>query len=60
MQDHLRAVPDTERPADGMYEGYFALPHARLLIARQAGFANWTLFAQALAPDEADSDLTAE
>jgi hypothetical protein len=48
VQGLLRSVPDSELPADGMYEGYFALPHARLLIARQAGFANWASFAQAL------------
>ena len=33
-----------ERP-----EGYFALPHARLLIARQAGFENWAALAKAFA-----------
>lgn len=48
VQERLRAVLGPERPADGMYEGYFALPHARLLIAREAGFENWAELAKSL------------
>ena len=33
----LDAIPDDEKP-----DGYFALPHARRLVARQAGFASWS------------------
>jgi hypothetical protein len=41
-------VPDSEKIKDGMYEGYFAIPHARLLIARHEGFDNWEAFAKSL------------
>jgi ankyrin repeat protein len=41
VQGRMRSMPESEKIADGMYEGYFALPHAQLLIARQEGFANW-------------------
>jgi len=54
VQSQLRGLPDSERPADGMYEGYFALPHARLIIARQAGFENWAAFAKSLEPSYND------
>jgi ankyrin repeat protein len=37
-----------ERP-----EGYFALPHARLLIAKQEGFDDWAALEAALGTDEA-------
>ena len=35
-------------------EGYFALPHARMLIARQSGFDSWAALVSALRTDEAD------
>jgi len=50
VQRRLRAMPESEKIHDGMYEGYFALPHAQLLIARQEGFANWEAFAKSLGP----------
>jgi ankyrin repeat protein len=36
VRQRLESIPAEEKP-----DGYFALPHARLLIARQAGFASW-------------------
>ncbi len=36
VKRRLDEVPESER-----LEGYFALPHARLLVAREAGFRNW-------------------
>ncbi len=36
VRQRLGGIPADEKP-----DGYFALPHARLLIARQAGFASW-------------------
>jgi hypothetical protein len=36
VRQRLDAIPPAEKP-----DGYFALPHARLLIARQEGFASW-------------------
>jgi ankyrin repeat protein len=36
VRQRLEAIPSGEKP-----DGYFALPHARLLIARQEGFASW-------------------
>jgi hypothetical protein len=47
VQQRLRTMPASEKPSGNMYEGYFALPHARFLIARQAGFQNWTALAKA-------------
>ena len=41
VQERLKSVRKEELPMSYMYEGYFALPHAQLLVARQAGFANW-------------------
>jgi ankyrin repeat protein len=38
----LAALGEAERP-----DGYFALPHARLLVARQAGYENWEALAKA-------------
>ena len=48
VQGRMRSMPESEKIADGMYEGYFALPHAQLLIARQEGSANWAELVQAL------------
>ena len=43
VRERLDAL-GSERP-----DGYFALPHARLLIARQAGFENWAALTKAFA-----------
>jgi hypothetical protein len=37
VRERLEGIPEDEKP-----DGYFALPHARFLIAREAGFTNWT------------------
>jgi ankyrin repeat protein len=37
-----------EQMGEARPEGYFALPHARLLIARQSGFDNWAALEEAL------------
>jgi len=42
VRERLDAL-GSERP-----DGYFALPHARLLIARQAGFENWAALTKSL------------
>ena len=39
----------TEIPASEVPDGYFALPHARLVIAREATFANWNELVERLA-----------
>ncbi len=36
VRQRLGAIPESEKP-----DGYFALPHAKLLVARQAGFQSW-------------------
>jgi hypothetical protein len=43
VRQRIEAVPKTERPP-----GYFALPHAMLLIAREAGFDNWAALTDSL------------
>jgi len=43
VRRRLDAVPQSQRPP-----GYFALAHARLLIAREAGFENWTALTRQL------------
>lgn len=43
VRQRLGSVPDSERPA-----GHFALPHARLLLAREAGYKDWPTFAKHL------------
>jgi ankyrin repeat protein len=43
VRQRLGAAPERDRP-----DGYFALPHARLLVAREAGFDNWTDLVRAL------------
>jgi hypothetical protein len=51
VQKRLRSIPKAELPMNEMYEGYFALPHAKLLVARSAGFNDWNeLQSQAGAP----------
>ena len=42
VRARLAALGEGERP-----DGYFALPHARLLIARQAGNENWDALTKA-------------
>jgi hypothetical protein len=41
VRHELDAIPESDRP-----DGSFALPHARLLIARRAGFVNWQSLAE--------------
>jgi ankyrin repeat protein len=48
VRRRLDAIPKSQRPP-----GYFALPHARLLTAREAGFENWTALTEALRLKEA-------
>jgi hypothetical protein len=43
VRQRLDMIPESERPP-----GYFALPHAKLLIAREAGFDSWEAWAGAL------------
>ena len=43
VRQRLAVVPDSERP-----DGSFALPHARLLVAREAGFENWAALEKTL------------
>jgi hypothetical protein len=45
VRQRLDALGD-ERP-----DGYFAIPHARLLVARGAGFQSWAELVQLIAPD---------
>jgi ankyrin repeat protein len=42
----LAQVPEGERP-----EGYFAIPHARLLVAKRSGFRDWNALERSLAGD---------
>jgi ankyrin repeat protein len=49
----LRALSETERTAAGIGEGKFALPHARMLLARDAGFDSWAEFAKSLGSEAA-------
>jgi hypothetical protein len=42
VQQRLRMIPRSELPMSEMYEGYFALPHAQLLVAKQEGSSDWT------------------
>jgi hypothetical protein len=42
VRARLAALGEAERP-----DGYFALPHARLFIARQAGYENWEALTKA-------------
>jgi ankyrin repeat protein len=41
VRERLDTMPQDDRP-----EGYFALPHAKLLVALQAGFSNWDALVQ--------------
>ena len=41
VRRELGAIPESEKPP-----GSFALPHARLLVARRAGFVNWQALAE--------------
>ena len=44
VRERLDKVPESKRP-----DGYFALPHAQLLAAQEAGFDNWAALEMALA-----------
>jgi ankyrin repeat protein len=48
VRRRMDELPKSERPP-----GYFALPHARLLTAREAGFENWAALEEALRMREA-------
>jgi ankyrin repeat protein len=41
VKDLLAAIPEPELPVTPPVDPYFALPQARLLVARQAGFKSW-------------------
>jgi hypothetical protein len=43
VRRRMEELPKSERPP-----GYFALPHARLLVAREAGYDNWTSLVEGL------------
>jgi hypothetical protein len=47
VKDRLAAIPRHELPNPSMYAGYFALPEARLLVARRAGFDDWEALVKA-------------
>jgi ankyrin repeat protein len=47
VRRRLRELSDAERPA-----GPFALPHARLVLARDAGYENWESLAAALTEND--------
>jgi len=47
VKDRLAVIPRHELPNPSMYAGYFALPEARLLVARQAGFTSWEALVEA-------------
>jgi ankyrin repeat protein len=42
---YLQSVPESEVP-----DGYVALPHARLMVAKRAGFQNWQHLVRVLNP----------
>ena len=42
----LSGIPREQRPESAMYDGYFAVPQARLLIARATGFDTWESLAR--------------
>lgn len=48
----------TTLPAADVPNGYFALPHARLIVAREAGFANWSELAEALSSTSSSGQTT--
>src|SRR5262249_35152258 len=50
VKDLLAAIPEHERPDAPPIDPYFALPQARLLVARQAGFASWEALVNARSP----------
>jgi hypothetical protein len=45
VREQLSAIPPDQRPQAAMYDGYFAVPQARLLIARASGFETWDALA---------------
>ena len=50
---HLGHVPQSELPP-----GYFSLPHARLVVARQSGFDNWQQLVSVVGPGDEPSTGT--
>jgi hypothetical protein len=46
VRELLSAIPREQRPQAAMYDGYFAVPQARLLIARASGFETWESLAR--------------
>jgi hypothetical protein len=46
VRELLSAIPREQRPQAAMYDGYFAVPQARLLIARVSGFETWDALAR--------------
>ena len=46
VREMLSAIPREQRPQAAMYDGYFAVPQARLLIARAGGFETWESLAR--------------
>ena len=53
VQHYLRGTPESEVP-----DGYFSLPHARLVVARRAGFDNWAHLERTLNPSVPPENLT--
>jgi hypothetical protein len=51
VKDLLAAIPEHERPDTPLNDPYFALPHARLIVARRAGFKTWEALAAATETD---------
>jgi ankyrin repeat protein len=46
VRNLLSAIPEDLRPNQSMVDVYFALPHARLVIARASGFETWESLAR--------------
>ncbi len=51
VKDQLAAIPEHELPDTPPADPYFALPQARLLVARHAGFKTWEALAAATETD---------
>lgn len=49
VRDRMAAIPEDELPDAPLIDPYFALPQARLLVARQAGYQTWEALVQAQA-----------
>jgi uncharacterized protein len=46
VRELISAIPREQRPESAMYDGYFAVPQARLLIAHATGFDTWESLAR--------------